>query len=207
VIHSLNAGHSANIAILGPATLLSLWAMAVDGTRGDPHLTGDQVADAVLPVCPFHLIARLSWDSALFQTRQSRFPVNAHQLAIYFLDATSLGSFSNSLSAKSIVSVSIQSTPTIDRGRGQASSLCGAHGEFIVRVSKVTISIIFKSVVKNFTLDIFPEFPVNGLVVIDTHRHLPPLRKLFFVRRDEGSAKQKGKGEDKKLHLSRVFGV
>jgi len=179
--------------------------MAVDGTRRDPHLPGDQVADAVLPVRPFHLIARLSWDIALFQTRQSRFTVNAHQLTIYFLDATSVGSLSNSLTAKSIVSVFVKSTPTIDLGRRQASSLCGAHGEFIVRVSKVTISIFFKSVVKNFTLNIFPEFSVNGLVVIDAHRHLPPLRKLFFIRRDEGSAKQKGKSEDKKLHRSRVF--
>jgi len=54
---SLDTGHGAVVAALRPAALLAFGTMGVDGTFGNRHLAGDQVADAVLPVGPFHLRA------------------------------------------------------------------------------------------------------------------------------------------------------
>ena len=54
-----SASHGAIVSILCPAAFFAGWAVGVDRTFGNRHTAGDQVADAVLPVGPFHRLTRL----------------------------------------------------------------------------------------------------------------------------------------------------
>lgn len=181
----LDAGHSATAFVLRPTAFLARGTVRVDGTHGDRHLSGNEIADAVSSFGPFHLRASVSWNVPFLQTWQSRFSVDSHQFTIHLFDATPLGSFCESVGAKAVVSPFIHSTTTCRKSGGNARSLLGAHGESIVRVSEVAVGTVLESILENFSLHVLHVSSMYRGVMRDAHRHL-----ATFLRLPRRQAKQ-----------------
>jgi len=182
---NLNAGHGAVVASLLPAALFAFRAVAVDGALGNHHLPGDQVADAVLPVRPFHLRARVSWNVSFLQTRQGSIAVNTHQLSVDSFDAASVSVFGHSLGTKTFITAFVESATSFVHGCRHSGGLFRAHRKFVVWVSQIAIGAVFESMLENLSLNVFPNSAVNRVVVSDAHRHLAPLFLLPQRRRGE----------------------
>jgi len=109
----LNAGHGAIVAVLRPTTLLALGTVSVDGTFGNPHLSGDQVADAMLSVGPIHLLTRVARDDAFLQAREGGISKDAHQFPFDPFDTTASSGFGETLSAEAFITPFVEAAAAL----------------------------------------------------------------------------------------------
>jgi len=155
--HRSDTRHGAYVVgAFRPAAFLAIWTVGVDGTLRDYHLSSDEIANAGLSIRPVHLLASVAFDLALFQTRQRRIAVNAHQLSIDTLDAAPHCVFGHSLGAEAVVSAPVKSSTALVHSRRDTARFFGAHGEFIVRISQFTVGLFLESILENLPLNVLP---------------------------------------------------
>jgi len=97
-----------------------------------------------------------------------------------------MGILGPSLGAKAIVSPFVKTTSTLSYRRRNGFNFFGAHWKRHVGIAEVAIGFLVKSILKNFSLDLFPLLAVDGSVVIDAHRHLASLFVLSRRQRRQG---------------------
>jgi len=156
--HRSDTRHGAYVVVgaFRPAAFLAIWTVGVDGTFRDHHLSSDEIANAGLSIRPVHLLASVAFNLALFQTRQRRIAMNAHQLSIDPLDAAPHCVFGHSLGAEAIVSAPVKSSTALVHSRRDTARFFGAHGEFIVRIPQFTVGLFLESILENLPLNVLP---------------------------------------------------